>query len=139
MTRRTSIACVLALATGATAAHAQSGGPYEIVAWTIDGGGLHNAVGGPFALSGTIGQPDAGPGLSGGPFEVAGGFWPAAIAADACPADLNNDGQLNFFDVAAYIALFNAGDPAADFAPPFGELNFFDLAAYIALFNAGCP
>ena len=57
----------------------------------------------------------------------------------SCPADLNADGLLNFFDVAAYIALYNANDPAADLAAPFGILNFFDLAAYIASYNAGCP
>ncbi|MCC5824293.1 MAG: hypothetical protein LAT64_11515 [Phycisphaerales bacterium] len=48
-------------------------------------------------------------------------------------------GVLNFFDVAAYLTLFNAGDPAADLAAPFGELNFFDLATYLAIFNQGCP
>jgi hypothetical protein len=57
----------------------------------------------------------------------------------ACPADLNNDDLLNFFDVAAYLALYNASDPAADLAPPFGSLNFFDISAYLALYNAGCP
>ncbi len=56
-----------------------------------------------------------------------------------CAADLNGDGLLNFFDVSEYLALFNAGDPAADLAEPFGVLNFFDLAAYLALYNAGCP
>ncbi len=56
-----------------------------------------------------------------------------------CPADINADGLLNFFDVAAYIALYNADDPRADLAAPFGTLNFFDLAAYINLYNAGCP
>ncbi|MCC5822779.1 MAG: hypothetical protein LAT64_05375 [Phycisphaerales bacterium] len=55
-----------------------------------------------------------------------------------CPADLTGDGVLNFFDVAAYLALFNAGDPAADLTGD-GKLNFFDLAAYLQLFNAGCP
>ncbi len=59
---------------------------------------------------------------------------------DSCPADLAAPfGTLNFFDLAAYIALYNANDPFADLAAPFGTLNFFDLAAYIALYNAGCP
>jgi hypothetical protein len=49
------------------------------------------------------------------------------------------DGQLNFFDVAAFIAAYNAQSPDADLAAPFGVLNFFDVAAYIALYNAGCP
>lgn len=55
-----------------------------------------------------------------------------------CPADLTGDGVLNFFDLAAFIALYNANDPAADLAAPFGVFNFFDLAAYIASYNAGC-
>lgn len=139
MTRPGTTAFMLTLACAAPIAAAQSGGPYEIVSSTIDGGGVSGASGGAFVLSGTVGQADAGPGLSGGGFAVAGGFWPAAIASDPCPADINGDGQLNFFDVAGYIALFNAGDPAADLAAPFGDLNFFDLAAYVALFNAGCP
>jgi hypothetical protein len=57
-----------------------------------------------------------------------------------CPADLAEPfGVLNFFDLAAYLALYNAGDPAADLAAPQGVLNFFDLAAYLDAFNAGCP
>jgi hypothetical protein len=60
--------------------------------------------------------------------------------ASGCPADLAAPfGVLNFFDLAAYIGLYNAGDPAADLAAPFGSLNFFDVAAYIAAYNAGCP
>lgn len=57
----------------------------------------------------------------------------------ACPADIDNNGQLNFFDVSGYLALYNAQDPAADLASPFGVWNFFDLSAYLALYNAGCP
>tara|TARA_R110000782_G_scaffold210192_5_gene298297 strand:+ start:784 stop:2922 length:2139 start_codon:yes stop_codon:yes gene_type:complete len=46
---------------------------------------------------------------------------------------------LNFFDLSAYLSLYNANDPSADLAAPFGTLNFFDLSAYLALYNAGCP
>ncbi|MEM9374342.1 MAG: GC-type dockerin domain-anchored protein, partial [Planctomycetota bacterium] len=58
-----------------------------------------------------------------------------------CPADLAAPfgGVLNFFDIVEYINLFNAGDPAADFAAPFGTINFFDIVEYINQFNAGCP
>jgi hypothetical protein len=48
-------------------------------------------------------------------------------------------GVLNFFDVSAFVGLFNAQDDAADLAAPFGVWNFFDVSAYIALYNAGCP
>jgi plastocyanin len=59
---------------------------------------------------------------------------------ECSPADLAAPfGALNFFDVAAYLSLFNAGDPDADLAAPFGTLNFFDLSAYLGVFNAGCP
>jgi hypothetical protein len=73
----------------------------------------------------------------------AGAFLAACLRIDtrpACLADLAAPfGSLNFFDLAAYLALFSAGDPAADLAAPFGVLNFFDLGEYLAHFNAGCP
>ncbi len=57
-----------------------------------------------------------------------------------CQADLAEPfGSLNFFDLAAYLALYNAEDPAADLAAPAGVLNFFDLATYLDAYNAGCP
>ncbi|RMH24172.1 MAG: hypothetical protein D6692_13880 [Planctomycetota bacterium] len=57
-----------------------------------------------------------------------------------CPADLAPPvGVLNIFDIQAYIALYNAQDPAADLAAPFGVWNIFDIQAYIASYNAGCP
>ena len=63
------------------------------------------------------------------------------IDATACSsADLAEPlGTLNFFDIAAFVDLYNASDAGADLAEPFGTLNFFDIAAYIDLYNAGCP
>jgi predicted outer membrane repeat protein len=79
--------------------------------------------------------PDSGVGpapvIDIGPFESGPG---------CTPADLTKPwGVLNFFDLAAYLDLYNAQDPRADLAPPFGMLNFFDLATAIARYNAGCP
>ena len=55
----------------ATAAQAQ----FSINWFTIDGGGGTSA-GGPFSVSGAIGQPDASPTpLAGNGFNVTGGFW----------------------------------------------------------------
>lgn len=62
-----------------------------------------------------------------------------SVAPAVCDADVNGDGLVNFFDMAAYIALYNANDPAADLAAPFGTWNFFDLAAYLDIYTAGCP
>ncbi len=57
---------------------------------------------------------------------------------DACAADLNNDGVLDFFDVLEYLNLFAAGDMQADFVND-GVLDFFDVQAYFNLFGLGCP
>ncbi len=56
---------------------AQSGGTYAVAWWTVDSGG-GSSGGARFAVSGTIGQPDAAPPMSGDRFGLQGGFWPAA-------------------------------------------------------------
>ncbi|PCI07188.1 hypothetical protein COB72_10675 [bacterium] len=55
-----------------------------------------------------------------------------------CPADLNGDALLNFFDISLFLQAFQAQDPIADFDND-GLLNFFDIAAYLIEFAAGCP
>lgn len=47
-------------------------------------------------------------------------------------------GDLNFFDVSAFLGLFTAGDLAADFNDD-GLLNFFDVSEFLSAFSAGCP
>jgi uncharacterized membrane protein len=51
---------------------------FSIPWWTEDSGGA-TSQGGDYAVSGTIGQPDAGPQMSGGEYTVVGGFWGGAI------------------------------------------------------------
>ncbi|MGV6815041.1 MAG: cytochrome c peroxidase [Phycisphaerales bacterium] len=58
--------------------------------------------------------------------------------AIACPADLNDDGTLDFFDVSAFLTAFTTADPAADFNGD-GNFNFFDVSAFLNSFAAGCP
>ncbi len=58
-----------------TAVAALSGGVFVVADQTIAGGG-GRASGGAFVLDGTIGQPDAAGSMTGGPFALAGGFWP---------------------------------------------------------------
>ena len=55
-----------------------------------------------------------------------------------CPADLNGDGIINFFDVSVFLNAFNAMDPIADFTGD-GVLNFFDISLFLQAYNAGCP
>jgi len=47
---------------------------YSIDWFTIDGGG-GTSTGGVYAVSGTIGQPDAGGPMTGGNYSLTGGFW----------------------------------------------------------------
>jgi len=61
---------MLILSAGVWGASAQT---YSIDWFTVDGGG-GTSSGGPYTLSGTIGQPDAGV-MSGGNYTLTGGFW----------------------------------------------------------------
>ena len=54
------------------AASAQS---YSINWYKISGGGGMNTTGGVYPVSGTIGQHDAGGPMTGGGFQLTGGFW----------------------------------------------------------------
>lgn len=65
---------------GSTIALAQSsGGSYAIIKSTIDDGG-GTSIGGPYSLTGTVGQPDASVQIaSGGSYAAAGGFWANAL------------------------------------------------------------
>ncbi len=47
---------------------------FDLSWWTVDGGG-GTSSGGDFTLSGTIGQPDTSPLMSGGDFTIVGGYW----------------------------------------------------------------
>ncbi|MFG0247003.1 MAG: GC-type dockerin domain-anchored protein [Phycisphaerales bacterium JB052] len=55
-----------------------------------------------------------------------------------CPADLTGDGNLDFFDVSAFLGAFSNMQPEADFTGD-GLYNFFDVSAFLNAFSAGCP
>ena len=59
---------------------AQSGNGYDLTWWTVDSGG-GTATGGGYTLSGTVGQPEPGPVLTGGGFKLTSGFWPGGLEA----------------------------------------------------------
>ena len=91
---------------------------YELSWYTIDGRG-GRSIGGPYVLTGTIGQPDAA-WSSGGNYEILGGFWPggpicivqfddyARLAelwrqgGAGLPADLDGSGFVDFGDVKEF-------------------------------------
>jgi hypothetical protein len=51
---------------------------FTIPWWSVDGGG-GTSQGGEYAVSGSIGQPDAGPLMRGGAYTLVGGFWGGAL------------------------------------------------------------
>lgn len=60
--------------------YAQStGGLYSLTSHSIAGGGGHSS-GGTYSLEGTTGQNDAGSALSGGVYDVVGGFQSSAAS-----------------------------------------------------------
>jgi hypothetical protein len=68
------------------------------------------------------------------------GFMGRTPVGPCNPADLAPPfGQLTFGDISAFLAAFQAMDPAADLAPPFGQLTFGDISAFLAAFSGGCP
>tara|TARA_R110002073_G_scaffold336260_2_gene531491 strand:+ start:37139 stop:38017 length:879 start_codon:yes stop_codon:yes gene_type:complete len=58
-------------------------------------------------------------------------------AIDLCMVDITCDGQVNFFDVSAFLSAYNNQDPRADFTGD-GQFNFFDVSAFLAQYSAGC-
>jgi hypothetical protein len=93
-------------------------GQYELSWYTIDGGGGRSS-GGPYVLTGTIGQPDAAY-SAGGNYELLGGFWPGGplcivqfddfarfadlwnLKAEGLPADLDGDDDVDFDDLSEF-------------------------------------
>jgi hypothetical protein len=57
--------------------------------------------------------------------------------APDCPADLNDDGQADFFDYLDFARAFSDGSPRADFNED-GQVDFFDYLDFAAAFDEGC-
>lgn len=54
-----------------------------------------------------------------------------------CAVDINNDGLVNVNDFFAYLALYQAMNPAADLTMD-GNINVNDFFLFLALYQAGC-
>lgn len=54
-----------------------------------------------------------------------------------CFADLNADGETNFFDTSEFINLYNQQDPLADMNND-GQFTFFDVSAFLSAYDLGC-
>lgn len=74
MLRKTFISILITIMVS-TFAVAQSGGNFQITQTIIASGGGQNSSAGPFIVSGTTGQSLAPTFISGGQFDLRGGFW----------------------------------------------------------------
>jgi hypothetical protein len=102
---------------------------YDLSWYTIDsGGGRSN--GGPYTLTGTIGQPDAAYSAGGG-YELLGGFWPG--------------GPLCFVDFEHYarfaeLWLMTGTDLPADlYDDGFDKVDYLDLKVFVEQWLCYCP
>jgi len=91
---------------------ASAAADYDRRWFTIDDGGTMLTTGGDFVLSGTIGQPDAGPAsgaMTAGGFELSGGFWPGAQHPSVL-GDCDSDGYVDPDDFAQFVTCMDGPD-----------------------------
>ena len=104
-------------------------GQFELNWYTIDGGGGRSS-GGPYKLTGTIGQPDAAY-SRGGNYELLGGFWPGG---PLCFVD--------FHDYACFAEFWlqeGTSSPADLFVDVDNEVNWLDLRVFVEQWLCYCP
>jgi len=117
--------------------------PFSIDWFTVDGGG-GSSTGGAFTLSGTIGQSDAAsnPTLTGGTFELTGGFWPVSNVC-YCLADMNHDGKKDGLDVQSFLncVLSGSGDCTCADTDQAGGVTLADVSVFVNDLISGstCP
>lgn len=133
-----------------------SAGTFELTWFSIDGGG-GSSVGGSFALSGTIGQSDAGAPMTGGDFSLTGGYWAGgATSSDfLCNWDFDEDGDVDLSDFSEFSLCFAGANnpPAASCQPEIdadcdgdGDVDLSDFSQFSLCFGgannppaASCP
>ncbi len=142
-TTRLALSVILSAGVLTVCGAAFANGPFEMDWHTLDGGGGYSA-GGDFELEGTIGQHDAGPTtgpMTGGDFELVGGFWPVANVC-ACLGDMNGDGFKDALDIQAFADCLIAGAscPCADVDGTSG-VTIGDVTAFVTGLLAAndCP
>lgn len=136
MRRILSYAIAVELA-GGSASHSGAQ-TFELFWNSIDSGGALSTGGGPFDLSGSIGQIDTG-WMIGGGFQLSGGFW--AGAETSCFGDLNGDRIVDIADLSLLLSHFGqaSGATAGD-----GDLNgdrdvdLEDLSGLLSAFATSC-
>jgi hypothetical protein len=121
---------------------------YSLDWYTIDGGGDMWSAGDDLELSGTIGQPDAGCVMTGGTFELVGGFWSLPPGPQLSRGDLNCDGAVNGYDIDPFVLALTSPTEYATVYPSCnilnadtncdGAVNGYDIDPFVACLTGGC-
>jgi len=118
--------CIVFMMSFAPAVSSAGGkGAYEVVWWTINGGG-GTSRGGQYVLTGTIGQPDAAWSKA-GDYELLGGFWPGGPLC-----------FVEFGDFALFAELWLIGDVSGDLDSD-EDIDFADLQSLTDYWLSDCP
>lgn len=62
----------------------------------------------------------------------------AGVCINTCPADMNNDDNLDFLDISAFLGAYARSNPIADINND-GSYDFVDISAFLASYTGGCP
>jgi len=64
-------------------------------------------------------------------------FELACLDESICDADLDRNGELNYFDVALFLQQYQSDSPSADLNGD-GLINFYDVAEFLKIYQQGC-
>lgn len=141
----TKAVCVATALLAVSASDAQQ----ELNWFTIDGGGGKSTGSSQYAVHGTIGQPDASDGMSGGQYTVRGGFWFGAGGppprCEDCTGDVLPNGRIDLADLAQLLANMGLASgqicESGDVEPSAGDgdVDLADLATLLSNFGNDCP
>ncbi len=67
-----------------------------------------------------------------------GGLYVIGVPNSWCPADLDLDSDLDFFDVARFLSEYGQQSPWANINNDL-RVDFFDVAEFLAVYTGGCP
>ena len=110
-----------------------AGGTYTVTALDTVSANSGQRLDGEIFLVGNVGTLPSGDGAPLGTANI-------SFTVDACSADFNQDGFLDFFDYDEFVSCFEGagcGNGSSDFNQD-GFTDFFDYDDYVAAFEAGC-
>lgn len=118
------------------------GSGFDLDWYTADGGGAMSLAGDSYEFGATVGQPDAGL-MSGGAYELGGGFWYGVASQSGCYANCDNSTTppvLSANDFSCFLIAFAADIAYAncDGSSISPVLNANDFGCFLNAFATGC-